>query len=232
MSGKRAFTYVELMLVLTIVLILSYIAMPNFLEAQSRAQVSRSRNDLLVLKMALTEYHLDHHTWPANGTPGVADGESLICLTTPVSYIGALPVDAMTDPETSHRVRRLGLGPHYYQYYNALQTTGTEHLRLYHTPGFAAPFSLAAEGNDIASWREALHALPPEERSPVEGQMLGGAVTHLLWGQGPSILQEQGPSSPDRPPSIVFTAPDEAFVMVYDPSNGSMPAGHIFTKLP
>jgi type II secretion system protein G len=64
MTRRSAFTLIELLIVVAIIAILAAIAVPNFLEAQVRAKVSRANNDMRALATALEVYHVDHNTYP------------------------------------------------------------------------------------------------------------------------------------------------------------------------
>jgi general secretion pathway protein G len=57
----RAFTLIELLVVVAIIAILAAIALPNFLEAQTQAKVSRARADMRTIATALESYRVD---WP------------------------------------------------------------------------------------------------------------------------------------------------------------------------
>jgi general secretion pathway protein G len=61
---QNAFTLIELLIVVAIIAILAAIAVPNFLEAQTRAKVSRVKSDLRTLSIGLTSYRVDHNQYP------------------------------------------------------------------------------------------------------------------------------------------------------------------------
>lgn len=90
-SLPRGFTFVEISLVIIILVLLVAIAVPNFLEANVRAEVSRSRANLAVIAVAVDSYRVDNRMYPASNDPWAAPAETLLLLTTPVSYISTLP---------------------------------------------------------------------------------------------------------------------------------------------
>jgi prepilin-type N-terminal cleavage/methylation domain-containing protein len=83
---RAAFTLIELLIVVAIIAILAAIAVPNFLEAQVRAKVSRAKNDMRVMAGALEQYHADN-----NGYPDVFT--RMMAITTPVQYLSQVPRD-------------------------------------------------------------------------------------------------------------------------------------------
>jgi type II secretion system protein G len=86
-----AFTLIELLVVVAIIAILAAIAVPNFLEAQTRSKVSRAKADMATVTTALEAYAVDNNAYPvAVLVPGPF---RLRRLTTPVSYISSLPED-------------------------------------------------------------------------------------------------------------------------------------------
>ena len=61
MMRRKAFTLIELLIVVAIIAILAAIAVPNFLEAQSRAKVARAKADIRTLVMAVQTYIVDYN---------------------------------------------------------------------------------------------------------------------------------------------------------------------------
>ncbi|NQU44909.1 prepilin-type N-terminal cleavage/methylation domain-containing protein, partial [bacterium] len=63
-KAHRAFTLIELLIVVAIIAILAGIAVPNFLEAQVRAKVSKAKSDLRTVATGLEAYHVDNNRYP------------------------------------------------------------------------------------------------------------------------------------------------------------------------
>ncbi|MBM3335336.1 prepilin-type N-terminal cleavage/methylation domain-containing protein [Candidatus Sumerlaeota bacterium] len=94
MPSKRAFTLIELLIVVAIIAILAAIAVPNFLEAQLRSKVARVRADMRSMAVALEVYNLDNNGYPRSANPPTWQPPTETWrLTTPVAYIGAVPRD-------------------------------------------------------------------------------------------------------------------------------------------
>ncbi len=121
--NPRAFTLIELLIVVAIIAILAAIAVPNFLEAQTRSKVSRAQNDIRTIQTGLESYRVDWNRYPPEwdefpgGSPEwrsrLGDGApfprprtavtgqdwyymsytALAPLTTPVSFLTTLPND-------------------------------------------------------------------------------------------------------------------------------------------
>lgn len=131
MRKLRGFTLIELLIVVAIIAILAAIAIPNFLEAQVRAKVSRVRSDLRSISAAVEAYCIDTNQYPAqragqysiNATLPAASadnsnardrstfaclelcqvaGAHFLILTTPVSYITSIPADPFADTKRTN----------------------------------------------------------------------------------------------------------------------------------
>ena len=98
---KKAFTLIELLIVVAIIAILAAIAVPNFLEAQTRAKIARVVSDMRTINTAFETYRIDHNNIPMHGTYNRnANGQLTvgsryiyvldpIVVTTPISYINS-----------------------------------------------------------------------------------------------------------------------------------------------
>lgn len=97
LSARRAFTLIELLIVVAIIGILAAIAVPNFLEAQTRSKASRTKADLRTLATGLEAYRVDNNTYPYVTFVGQPLPERLARvgsnLTSPVAYLSSLPHD-------------------------------------------------------------------------------------------------------------------------------------------
>ena len=110
----KGFTLIELLIVVAIIAILAAIAVPNFLEAQTRAKVSRGKADMRSLATAIESYTVDWN-WPSPAAIVLAKGggkcvagtfsadeeeRTFIAYskyTTPLAYMTSIPNDPFLD---------------------------------------------------------------------------------------------------------------------------------------
>lgn len=101
MVQHRAFALVELFVVVCMVALLTVIAVPRFLDADTRSCTASTLSEMRSIAHALESYKTDHgaYPWivsspgyhlPAGGT---YMGHFRAGLTTPVAYMSSLPVD-------------------------------------------------------------------------------------------------------------------------------------------
>jgi type II secretion system protein G len=105
----RGFTLIELLIVVAIIAILAAIAVPNFLEAQTRAKVSRVKADLRTITTGLETYHIDNNSYvyqiPEWRALRINNNQNLVLerLTTPISYLNS--VSTFDDPFVSTKIK-------------------------------------------------------------------------------------------------------------------------------
>ena len=109
---SRGFTLIELLIVVAIIAILAAIAVPNFLEAQTRAKVSRAKADMRTEATALETYQIDWGKYPRQiefhedtggvwyfGSPPQWHEHVPSTLSTPLAYLSAIPANDPFYPE-------------------------------------------------------------------------------------------------------------------------------------
>ena len=211
----KAFTLIELLIVVAIIAILAAIAVPNFLEAQVRAKISRSKADMRTTATGLETYRLDHSNYPLMNASNFAipptskagSGQFLPTferLTTPIAYLTSR--GSFKDPFPARGTKRLGSA--------TISSAGTEEDRL----GFSEYFYA------------------------VRGMKSGGtAAEHLQWGDAGArvdwyLLQASGPQLLKwyfGTEVNSYLANDTPFTraasldILYDASNGTVSAGTI-----
>ncbi len=137
---QRGFTLIELLIVVAIIAILAAIAVPNFLEAQVRAKVSRTKTDMRTLATALEAYRIDNNKyapmsdrspgdppnmnyWNHDGTDPSFHSRIPNFITTPIAYITSVGEDVFMDkaispfaPTRYPAVSRVGFRYTYFNY--------------------------------------------------------------------------------------------------------------------
>ena len=98
----HGFTLIELLIVVAIIAILAAIAVPNFLEAQTRSKVSRCAADMRSIRTGIESYRVDNNQY-FETDEGVADlrqgGCGMIRMTTPIAYMATIPKSPFKETE-------------------------------------------------------------------------------------------------------------------------------------
>lgn len=217
-GGIRAFTLIEILVVVSIIMILAAIAVPNFLEAQTRSKVSRARNDMRVMALALEAYHTDYNKYPDRSKApgglsflGLADTkkrhEEIRVLTTPIAYVSGIPVDVFEI--------RVEPPNNVIDYYSPIIV---EHMRDSRLRLDTFPKESVASG---WTWQKELE--------------LGSNYTHgwMLLSVGPDTVlgnasRTQG-NYPHQtnPDDITVEGPGTTWNQEYDPTNGTVSYGNL-----
>ncbi len=217
-KNTHGFTLIELLIVVAIIAILAAIAVPNFLEAQTRSKVSRAASDLRTMATGLEAYFVDNNDYPyaqsLTGQPWLAPGgmpflnnagDKVGGLTSPVAYLSSLPDDSFKHP--------IGSGinitaPLYYEkagfgYMNGMRTSMTVNV----------PAEAVGEYNN-------LYGTGPD--TPV-AQVADTPQRWVLYSIGPDLdfrLKE-------FPSGTVITNSRYNLNNRYDPTNGTISGGNV-----
>ncbi len=93
LSGRRGFTLIELMVVLTIITILVTIAVPYYQKSIIRSKESILRNNLFTMRTVIDEYTYDKQKAPQTLQDLVTEG-----------YLRSVPLDPMTGSDNTWKV--------------------------------------------------------------------------------------------------------------------------------
>ncbi|PWU12084.1 MAG: general secretion pathway protein GspG [Terriglobia bacterium] len=91
--GPRGFTFVELMVVITIIVVLVTMAIPIYQKSIVRAKESVLKNNLFTIRTVIDNYTYDKQKAPQSLQDLVSDG-----------YLREIPVDPMTSSNQSWKV--------------------------------------------------------------------------------------------------------------------------------
>ncbi len=207
-TRARGFTLIELLIVIAIILILIAIALPNFLEAQIRAKVTKAKGELRTLQTAHEAYYTTYNnTYPFNhrsaGTPAGSDGDSGISTSDcagrdgvfnqapyysfeSVGYVITTPIKFITSAELEDAFQLHGNPsaanrPHIYRYSST---------KIAHCRGF---------GHGIAYRYERHHNLPGYQSRPTRLKYPNQG--YMLWSIGPDTTDGFCQSSPSYAPT-------------------------------
>ena len=212
MKNNKGFTLIELLIVVAIIAILAAIAVPNFLEAQTRSKISRVKADQRSLSTAFAAYYTDNNFYPlcttispltginapdavrmklstdGNGND-VFDGYWPNLATTPVAYITSLPKDVFP-------------------------------TKVWDTTGLAGgPYDL----NNAGVLRNFFVWVFPRGQGAVGASLVQADVKYMIVSPGPDQKMELGMewNYDAINPALNANA-------TYDPTNGTVSIGNVF----
>ena len=238
---RKGFTLIELLIVVLIIAILAAIAVPNFLEFQTRAKVSRTKSDLRVIATGIEAYYVDWNVYPRDNNDdldmyqktaggqrdlGTVQPECMdiahvdfpecangaLTVTTPISYLNNIMLDPFAP-----RLNVPGLGRLTY-----LIGSGSW---SYTDPSFNSDY----QHSNAIFWTDA-QADPPEVN-------LGNKPTWVAIGVGPDTVIADNyflafPAMPATPvPSSdvggAHNPTQPNCYTEYDPTNGTVSLGDV-----
>ncbi|HMZ50830.1 MAG TPA: prepilin-type N-terminal cleavage/methylation domain-containing protein [Candidatus Sumerlaeota bacterium] len=204
---RSGFTLIELLIVVAIIAILAAIAVPNFLEAQTRAKVSRVKADMRSIATAIESYRVDYNRLFPTFRPAAAQTRTWIFgyMTTPVAYFTSPPGDPFNKKDFDPLNRMVTLwGPDYLE--------GNRTIRYKDgVPAVVMPDTTTRSAIFFDPY-------PNYVQTPNSGNGGGVLTKRNFW-----VLDSWGPDQIFQVSDPVFASP----VTPYDPTNGTISKGDI-----
>jgi len=183
MVRKTGFTLIELLIVVAIIGILAAIAVPNFLNARTKATVARVVSDLKAITQAMEMYRIDRNSYinenesycPPKGGPSAECG---LAWLTELGYIGSIPMDPFERKDVT-----------------ASGTTGIDMYEVAVAPAQPYPikkfYNISSRGpdqdEDMGSRTDLMLGAVITSYSPSNGAISDGDI--YIFGGDPSVLQ-------------------------------------------
>jgi type II secretion system protein G len=225
-TTNRGFTLIELLIVVAIIAILAAIAVPNFLEAQTRSKISRVKSDMRTIVTATEVYHLDNNAFPTGFGLSVSDTDrwrfGLWLLSTPIAYIS----DAnLQDPMEKRFVPPQHPTESTIQY-NAVANDGGTNRRGVILSEFLRFTGRAPQGTSVVGFGSDGFRLQPGTK----------ATAYMLFSNGPDQRGGFGAfdaaNNPEGDVEIRIlesdTNPGAFLDVIYDPTNGTLSSGNVW----
>jgi prepilin-type N-terminal cleavage/methylation domain-containing protein len=222
------FTLIELLIVVAIIAILAAIAVPNFLEAQTRSKVSRVYADFRNLAVAIEAHRTDNAEYlPSHFSTGTMDFiqgtrplRRLNPLTTPVAYLSKVPDGTpFKDPHEPDT------------YWVEWQYSTTKGLLNYERGG-APNFGLNGESQAYLNGFYRMAAGRQPNFVAGAANIFRDGPAWLILDRGPDralffIWTNPGWPSPDEYDFPFGPIPLRDAAVFYDPTNGTISGGDI-----
>ena len=97
----KAFTVVELLIVIAIISVITAIAVPNFMSANIRAKVSGAKSEMGSIAITLEDYRIDNEGYPSQPEDSSLEPDEIATPDSPVSASTVAGLGKLIYPTTS-----------------------------------------------------------------------------------------------------------------------------------